>query len=165
MEKKSKTKFITQAALIAALYVVLTFIANAFGLASYAVQIRFSEALTILPFFTPAAIPGLFTGCIIANTLTGCMALDIVFGSTATLLGAVLTYTLRKYQWLAPLPPILSNTLIVPFVLRYVYEIPGSIPYFALTVGAGEVISCGVLGMLLLHAIKRSRALYSYFSE
>lgn len=165
MKKKSKTKFITQAALIAALYVVLTFIANAFGLASYAVQVRFSEALTILPFFTPSAIPGLFTGCIIANTLTGCMTLDIVFGSTATLLGAVLTYTLRKYQWLAPLPPILSNTLIVPFVLRYVYEIPGSIPYFALTVGAGEVISCGVLGMLLLHAIKRNRALYSYFSE
>ena len=155
METKNKTQFITQAALIAALYVILTFIANAFGLANYVVQVRFSEALTILPVFTPAAIPGLFIGCIIANTLTGCMLLDIIFGSIATLIGAIATYALRRFKWLAPIPPIAANTIIVPFVLRYVYEIPGSIPYFALTVGAGEVISCGVLGMILLFALEK----------
>lgn len=146
--------FIAQAAMIAAIYVVLTFIANAFGLANYAIQVRFSEALTILPFFTPAAIPGLFVGCLLSNILTGCMPLDVVFGSLATLIGACGTYSLRKYKWLAPLPPIAANTIIVPFVLAYVYQFEGSIPYFMLTVGIGEVISCGVLGMLLLFALK-----------
>lgn len=146
---------LVQAAMIAALYVVLTFIANAFGLANYAVQVRFSEALTILPFFTPAAIPGLFAGCLLSNLLTGCMPLDVVFGSLATLIGAFGTYMLRKNKWLAPLPPILANTIIVPFVLAYVYRFEGSIPYFMLTVGIGEVISCGILGMILLFSLKR----------
>lgn len=147
--------FIAQAAMIAAIYVVLTFIANAFGLANYAIQVRFSEALTVLPFFTPAAVPGLFAGCMLSNILTGCMPLDVVFGSLATLIGACGTYALRKYKWLAPLPPIAANTVIVPFVLAYVYQFEGSIPYFMLTVGAGEVISCGILGMILLFSLKR----------
>ncbi len=144
---------IAQAAMIAAIYVVLTFIANAFGLANYPIQVRFSEALTILPYFTPVAIPGLFVGCLLSNILTGCMPLDVVFGSLATLIGACGTYALRKQKWLAPLPPIIANTLIVPFVLAYVYKFEGSVPYFMLTVGIGEVISCGVLGMILLFAI------------
>lgn len=144
-----------QAAMIAAIYVVLTFVANAFGLANFAIQVRFSEALTILPFFTPAAIPGLFVGCLLSNILTGCMPLDILFGSLATLLGALGTYALRKYKWLAPIPPIVANTLIVPFVLAYVYKFEGSIPYFMLTVSIGEIISCGVLGMLLLFALQK----------
>lgn len=147
--------FIAQAAMIAAIYVVLTFIANAFGLANYAIQVRFSEALTVLPFFTPAAVPGLFAGCMLSNILTGCMPLDVVFGSLATLIGACGTYALRKYKWLAPLPPIAANTVIVPFVLAYVYQFEGSIPYFMLTVGVGEVISCGILGMILLFSLKR----------
>jgi len=146
---------IAQAAMIAAIYVVLTFIANAFGLANYAIQVRFSEALTILPFFTPAAIPGLFVGCLLSNLLTGCMPLDIVLGSLATLIGACGTYALRKYKWLAPLPPIAANTVIVPFVLAYVYRFEGSVPYFMLTVGIGEVISCGILGMILLFSLKK----------
>lgn len=146
---------IAQAAMIAAIYVVLTFVANAFGLANYAIQVRFSEALTILPFFTPAAIPGLFVGCLISNILTGCMPLDVVFGSLATLIGACGTYVLRKHRWLAPLPPIVANTIIVPFVLAYVYKFEGSIPYFMLTVGIGEVISCGILGMILLFSLKK----------
>lgn len=150
-----KVLFITQAAMIAALYVVLTLLANALGLANYAVQIRFSEALTILPFFTPAAIPGLCVGCVLANFLTGCAPLDILFGSLATLIGAVGTYALGRYKWAAPLPPILANTVIVPFVLAYVYQFPGSIPYFMLTVGAGEIISCGILGMILLTVLNK----------
>lgn len=132
-----KINFLTQAAMIAALYVVLTLAINAFGLASGAIQVRVSEALTILPYFTPAAIPGLFIGCLLSNTITGCALFDIIFGSIATLLGAVGTYLLRRHKWLAPVSPIIANTIIVPFVLSYVYGTPGTIPYLMLTVGIG----------------------------
>lgn len=155
--RNKKVLFTTQAAMIAALYVVLTMLANALGLANHAIQVRFSEALTILPYFTPAAIPGLTIGCVISNLLTGCMPLDVVFGSCATLLGAVGTYLLRKYKWAAPLPPIIANTIIVPFILAYVYRAEGTIPYFMLTVGIGEVISCGILGMILLGVVEKYR--------
>lgn len=150
-----KTLFLTQAAMIAAIYVVLTMIANALGLANMAIQVRFSEALTILPFFTPAAIPGLFVGCFLSNILTGAMPLDVIFGSLATLVGALVTYALRKYKWLAPVPPIVANIIVVPLLLVYVYCIPGSLGYFMLTVGIGEVISCGVLGMILLFCLEK----------
>ena len=138
-----KTVHLTQAAIIAALYIVLTFLANALGLANYAVQIRFSEALTILPYFTATAIPGLFIGCLLSNILTGCAIPDIIFGSIATLLGAGITYALRKYKWLAPVGPILSNAVIIPFVLRYAYGIE-PLWFSFITVTAGEIISCGL---------------------
>lgn len=157
MKKNSKALFIAHAAIIAALYVVLTLIANALGLANYAIQIRFSEALTILPYFTPAAIPGLFVGCILSNILTGCVPLDIIFGSLATLLGAIFTYKLRKWKYITPLPPILFNMLFVPPVLAYVYRFEGTIYYFALTVGIGEIISCGVFGIMLLLLLEKHR--------
>lgn len=157
-----KVSIIAQAAMIAALYVVLTFIANAFGLANYAVQVRFSEALTILPYFTPAAIPGLFIGCLLSNILTGCILPDIIFGSLATLIGALGTYALRKWKWCAPITPIAANIIIVPLVLIYGYGflIDGvstayCYGYYALTVGAGEVISCGALGMILLFTLEK----------
>ena len=153
--RNKKALFLTQSAMIAALYVVLTLLANAFGLANYAIQVRFSEALTILPVFTPAAIPGLWVGCVLSNIITGCMPLDVVFGSLATLLGAIGTYLLRKHKWAAVVPPIAANTLIVPFVLSYVYQFEGSIPYFMLTVGAGEIISCGVLGLILYRMLEK----------
>lgn len=153
--KNKKILFITQAAMIAALYVVLTFLANAFGLASGVIQVRLSEMLTVLPFFTPAAIPGLYIGCILSNWLTGCCLLDIFVGSLATLIGAVLAYLLRKQKWLVPLPNILANAVIVPFVLIYGYGVPDAWWFLFLTVGAGEVISCGVLGMILLFALKK----------
>lgn len=119
--------FVTQGAVIAALYVVLTFFANVLGLASGVIQIRFSEALTVLPYFTPAAIPGLFVGCFLSNVLfpagTGIVWADVVFGSIATVIGAFGTYLLRKAPaWLAPIPPILANTLIIPFVMRFAYD-------------------------------------------
>lgn len=154
--KNKNVVFLTQAAMIAALYVVLTFAANTLGLANYAVQLRFSEALTILPYFTPAAIPGLFIGCIISNIATGCALPDIIFGSMATLIGALLTYRLRRFRFLAPLPPIAANALIVPFVLKYAY---GIVPvwFSFLTVTAGEILSCGVMGMLLLFALEKYR--------
>ena len=155
-QKSNHTLLLVQAAMIAALYVVLTYIANAMGLASSAIQIRFSEALTILPYFTRAAIPGLFVGCFLSNILTGCAIPDIIFGSIATLIGALLTRRLRKCKWLAPVPPILANTLIVPFVLLYAYGIQPLWLSF-ITVGIGEVISCGVLGMLLLIVLEKYR--------
>lgn len=153
--KNKKVFYICQAAMIAALYVVLTFIANAFHLANGNIQVRISEALTILPYFTPAAIPGLTIGCLLSNYLTGCYLLDIIFGSAATLIGAVFTYALRKHKLLAPVPPILSNTIIVPWVLRLAYGMEGAIPYLMLTVGIGEVISCGVLGIILLLSLEK----------
>ena len=160
--KETNTRLITMGAAIAALYVVLTLIANAFGLANYAIQVRFSEALTILPYFIPVAIPGLFAGCIISNILTGAMPLDVIFGSLATLIGAIGTNILKKklpkIKWLAPLPPIIANTIVVPFVLAYVYKFDGSIPYFMLTVGIGEVISCGILGMILLFSLEKYKS-------
>ncbi len=143
-----------QAAMIAALYVVLTFLANAFGLANYAIQVRFSEALTILPYFTPAAIPGLFIGCLISNTLTGCALPDIIFGSLATLIGAFFTYRLRRHKWMAPIPPIVANMIIVPFILLYAYGIR-PLWFSFVTVTAGEIISCGILGMLLLLTLEK----------
>ena len=116
---KSNSLELAQGAIIAALYVVLTlvFAPISFGSA----QLRVAEALTILPLFTSAAIPGLFVGCIIANTLGGAIIWDVIFGSIATLLGAVFSYMLRKNRWLVPIPAILANTVIIPFVLKYGY--------------------------------------------
>lgn len=153
--RNKRVTFITQAAMIAAIYVVLTVFISAFNLASGAIQVRLSEALTILPAFTPAAIPGLFLGCLISNTVTGALPLDVLFGSLATLLGACGSYLLRSFKWAVPIPPIIANALIIPFVLAYVYHIPGGVPYFMLTVGIGEVLSCGVLGMLLYQVLVR----------
>lgn len=156
-ETSSRTMYITTAGLIAALYVVLTFVANALGLASGAVQLRFSEALTILPVFTGAAVPGLFVGCMLANLLTGCAFWDIVFGSIATLLGALGTrYIGRRYPITAPVFPILANMAIVPIVLQQVYGSTDSYPFLLFTVGLGEFISCGLFGGLLYQALKRS---------
>ena len=158
----SHALFMAQAAMIAAVYVVLTFIANAFGLANHAIQVRISEALTILPYFTPAAIPGLLIGCLISNILTSCILPDIIFGSLATLIGALGTYALRKWKWCAPVTPILANTLIVPLVLIYGYgflikgvSIAYCYGYYALTVGIGEIISCGIFGMILLFTLEK----------
>ncbi len=148
-----KTLFIAQAAIIAAIYVALTYVFAPFSFRE--IQVRISEALTILPVFTPAAIPGLFVGCLLGNILGGAVLPDIIFGSLATLIGAFFTWKLRKaHPFLAPVPPILSNALIIPFVLRYAYQITLPIPMMMLTVGIGEVISCGVLGLLLYYALR-----------
>ena len=132
---------------------MLTYVFSAF--ASGVIQVRVSEALTILPAFTPAAIPGLVIGCLLSNTLTGCVLLDIIFGSVATLIGALGSYALRRHTWLVPIPPIVSNMIIVPFVLRYAYGATDAFPFMIATVGAGEIISCYLLGMLLYGALKK----------
>ena len=156
--QSGKVLFIAQAAMIAAIYVVLTLIGASFSYGE--VQVRISEALTILPAFTPAAIPGVFLGCLISNILGGCILPDIIFGSLATLAGAVFTWMLRnKSKYLAPLPPIIANVLVVPFVLKYGYMVPLPIPFMMLTVGIGEVISCGVLGLILYTALNKYKGI------
>ena len=160
--KNKGTLFMVQAAAIAAVYVVLTTVFAAFSFGE--VQVRISEALTILPVFTPAAIPGLFVGCLISNFLGGAILMDVIFGSIATLIGAVFTWKLRNSsKWLAPLPPIVANAIIVPFTLYYGYGVNLPIPFMMLTVGIGEVISCGVLGMILYGALNKYR--YAIFGK
>lgn len=151
--RDKKVLFIVQAAAIAAIYVVLTvvFAPLSFG----EVQVRFAEALTILPFFTPAAIPGLFVGCIIGNLVGGAIPLDIICGSIATLIGALGSYALRKHKFLVAVPPIAANTVIVPYVLYYGYGVNLPIPLMMLTVGIGEVISCGVIGTIVLLTLQK----------
>ena len=155
----NKTKQLVNGGMIAALYVVLTVLAAQFNLASGAIQVRFSEALTILPVFTVAAVPGLTVGCVLANLLTGCAAWDVVFGSVATLIGAVGTRLLKNKPLLAWIPPVLSNMAIIPIILIKVYAVPDAWWFLVLTVGAGEVLSCGVLGLLLWKSLKSIPAL------
>ncbi len=153
MKNKFSVLFIAQSGLIAALYIVLTsvFAPISFG----SVQLRIAEALTILPLFTPAAVPGLFVGCLLGNILGGAILPDIIFGSLATLIGAVLGYRLRKNRWLVPIPAVISNTVIVPFVLRYGYGVNLPLPIIALTICIGEVLGCFVLGELLATLLLR----------
>lgn len=153
--RNKKVLLLAQSGLIAALYVVFTYLCNMMGIASGVIQVRLSEAMTILPFFTPAAVPGLFIGCLISNTITGAAIWDIIFGSLATLIGAIGTRCLRKVSpWVAPLSPIIANTVIIPFVLIYAYEVPDALWFLMCTVGAGELISCGICGMILYFALK-----------
>ena len=149
----NKTLYIAHAAIIAALYVVLTALAAGFDLASGAIQVRFSECLTVLPFFTPAAVPGVVIGCLISNIFFGGALPDIIFGTLATLIGAIGTYMLRKNRFLCSVPPVVSNALIIPFVLKYAYALPGTLWFLALTVGAGEIITCVFFGQILISAL------------
>ena len=160
MKKNSNIMSLVSAAMIAALYVVLSFAINAFGLASGAIQVRVSEALTILPYFTASAIPGLTIGCLLFNLLSGAAILDVIFGGLATLLGAVCSLFIgkvsKKISWmkyLVPVPPILANAFIIPWVLKTAYGLQDAYWYLFATVGIGEIISCGVLGILLMTAL------------
>ncbi|KAB3528945.1 QueT transporter family protein [Alkaliphilus serpentinus] len=147
-----KTNYLTQGAIIAALYAVLTI---AFAPISYGnIQVRIAEALTILPFFTPAAIPGLFVGCIIANIYGGNGMIDIVFGSLATLTAAYLSYKMPR-KWLVPLPPIVINAIVVGFILNYLFQYP-----LLITMGwvaVGQIIACYGIGYILLLTLEKYR--------
>lgn len=150
--KKAKT--LATGAMIAALYVVLTYLSHMMGLAIGPFELRFSEALCILPLFTPAAIPGLFCGCILANWLCGALIWDVVFGSLATLLGALGTYFWRKGRFLPYLPPVFFNTVIIPWILYYAYGFQdNSLPALFVLFLVGEVINVGILGFFLKKAL------------
>ncbi len=154
------------AAVIAALYVALTYVSMFMGLDKNAIQIRFSEALCVLAFITPAAIPGMTVGCLLANILTGCAPLDIVFGTIGTLVGSAGAYMIGRSKnsklsrWLCTVPNIIANTVIVTLVCYYCYTAPSAqrtdvLIFYAVTVLIGEIISSGVLGTALLHGGER----------
>ena len=159
--RKSKTAFLTKSAVIAALYVVFTEISAVLGISSGVIQFRLSEMFAVLPIFTPAAIPGVFIGCLISNIMTGGVIWDVVFGSLASLIGALGAWFLRKKSvYLAPVPTVSANMLIVPFVLRYAYGAEGSIPFFMLTVGLGEFVCAGLLGVFLAKTLKKYKIIF-----
>lgn len=159
--RKSKTRFLTNSAMIAALYVVLTELSAALGISSGVIQFRLSEMFAVLPIFTPAAIPGVFIGCLISNIMTGGVVWDVVFGSLASLIGALGAWFLRKKSvYLTPVPTIGANMLIIPFVLRYAYGVEGTIPFFMLTVGLGEFVCAGILGVFLAKTLKKYKVIF-----
>ena len=160
----SKTLFMTRAAVIAALYVVLTLVSALFGLDSKAIQIRISEALCVLPLYTAAAVPGVTVGCFIYNLFFGLSPLDTVFGTLATLLGALGTRYIglfRKKVFTAGIPTVISNTVIIPLVIVFTYSDGelAALPFTALTVMIGEIISCTVLGAVLMISLKKYKKL------
>ena len=161
---KTTTRYLTRAAVIAALYVALTYLAGLMNLAYGPVQFRFSEALTVLPFLFPEAVPGLFVGCIVSNLISPYGALDLVIGSLATLIAAVWTNRCGK-RWFAPMPPVIANAVLVGAMIAW-YEAGfgagflAAFAYNALTVGLGELAVCYVLGLPLL-AVLENRGLRS----
>ena len=157
---KFSTRFLVRAAAVAALYVVLTYLAGLMNLAYGPVQFRFSEALTVLPFLLPEAVPGLFVGCVVSNLISPYGPIDLVVGSLATLAAAIWTARCGR-RALAPLPPVLCNGVLVGAMLAW-YEagfgpgFPAAFAYNALTVGAGEAAVCWALGLPLLHGLERT---------
>ena len=162
--KNQKIKYIARAALVAALYVALTHLSNILGLASGAIQVRFSEALCVLPFFMPSAIPGLFVGCIIANLTTGAVIWDVLFGSLATLIGAYFASKLKN-KYLVPIPTVIANTVIVPFVVLFCYtdKSAWSVPTYLIGlvgVFVGEIISAYIFGVVLFSALEKHKNIF-----
>lgn len=155
MKKASKTVALCQGAVIAAAYVALTYVSHILGLDAGVIQLRLSEMLCILPVFTPAAVTGLYLGCLLANLLTGAVWLDVLVGPVATLIGALGAYLLRRFKWLAPVPTVLANTVLVPLVLAYGYGAEQGLLFIMLTVGLGELLSAYVLGTVLYFALRK----------
>lgn len=163
----SKSRFtprqIALSGIIAAIYAVLSLLSSVFGIAYGPIQCRFSEALTVLPFLLPEAIPGLFIGCVVSNLMSTVGPLDIIFGSLATLLAAIWTRKMPN-KYLAPLPPVICNAVIIGAMISW-YEVGftnafwGMFAFNALTVGIGEAIACYALGLLLLQAVSRTPGL------
>ncbi len=162
MRRENSALNLTRGAIIAAIYVALTYFSYIFGLSSGAVQLRISEMLCVLPAFFPSAASGLAVGCFIANMLTGCAVWDTVFGTLATLIGALGARLISRaggskaIHLLIPLPTVAANTLIIPLVLKYSYGADGALPFLMLTVGVGEIISAWVLGLLLFNILKKT---------
>ena len=160
MKNKGFTLYLARAGMIAAIYVVLTLLSAFMGLYSGAIQLRLSESMCLLPLIFPEAVLGLTLGCALANLITGCVFWDIVFGSIATLIGALGAYLLRNLvkgrEYLATLPTVLANAIIVPFILMWAYGVEDGYWFLFMTVGIGEVLSAGVLGALLYKQLKKA---------
>lgn len=169
MKTKLNIRQITFAALVGALYVTLCYFSNIFGCTFGVFQFRFAEALTVLPFLCPTAAWGLFAGCILANLLSPYGLPDLIFGSLATLVAGLLTARCGS-KWLAPLPPVICNGLIVGALLAwsetgFTAAFPGVFVFNALSVGVAELVVCYVLGLPLLEVLNRSRILPQRLAE
>jgi len=168
MQTLSKTQLLVLNGIIAATYAALTLAASALNLAYGPVQFRFSEALTVLPFLFPGTWPGLFVGCLVANLLSPYGLVDVVVGSAATLLAALWTAKV-KHKWLAPLPPVVCNMILVGGMIAW-YEVgftskfPALFGVNALWVGIGEAAVCYILGMLLIREMPKVRSLRKYMA-
>lgn len=148
-------------AMVAALYILLTYLSSLFSLSSGEIQFRLSEMLCILPVFMPAAVTGLPVGCLLANLLTGAPLLDVLTGSFATLLGAAGARLLRKHPRIAPLPTVLANALLIPLVLIYTLHLSSAYPLLVLTIGIGEVVCAWFGGILLWKVLKKTPAAHA----
>ena len=160
-KKISKLVF---SAVIAAIYTVLTLLLAPISYGQ--IQVRVSESLTLLPFLSSYSIWGVFLGCIISNLIGGNGIIDVVFGSLATLIAAILTYYIGKSnlkfkKYLAPLPPIIINAVVIGFILNYTLKLP--LLLSIIWVGLGEAIYCYVLGLILISIIEKNKKLMSYF--
>ena len=161
------TKQLATAGIIAAIYTVMSLLSSVFGIAYGPIQCRFSEALTVLPFFLPEAVPGLFIGCIVTNLMSTVGPLDLLLGSLATLLAALWTARVRN-RWLAPLPPVLCNAVIIGAMIAW-YEVGfteafwGMFAFNALTVGIGQILACYGLGLLLMKALSHTPSFRNRF--
>ena len=158
--KKNSTLYLTRGALVAAMYVALTYISTMFGLSSGVIQFRISEMLCILPIFMPEAVLGLSIGCVLANIVSACPIWDVILGACATLIGAIGARLLRKLpnklMWLATVPTILANAIIIPLVLIFFYEVKDAYFYLFFTVGLGEAVCAGIGGSLLYYSLEKS---------
>lgn len=162
---KKKTLFIVRAAVIAAIYAGLTYLSSIFGIAYGPIQFRFSEALTILPAFSPAAIPGLTIGCFLGNITSPYGLVDIVCGTAATLVAAVLSYLTRNVKFknlpvLSALFPVIANAIIVGIEITWFMPEGFKIQAFlinALQVGFGELVVCYCLGLPLYKFIEKTK--------
>ena len=159
--KDKRILFLVNAAMIAAVYVVLTMVFAPISFGQSGIDVRIAEALTVLPMFTAAAVPGLAVGCVLANIIGGGVIWDVIFGSLATLIGAVLARKFRNNRWLVPVPAVAANTLIIPFILRYGYGVNLPVPLLMLSVGAGELLSAYVLGQILISVLLPRRKIFS----
>ena len=154
---KLSTRRLLQGALIAAIYAVLTILLAPISYGP--MQVRVSEALTILPALTPMGIPGLTIGCLLANLLGPYGIFDVIFGTLATLVATVCSYKLRDHDWLVPLPPVIANGIIVGGMLHFAYGVPGLWACMA-WVALGELIACYVIGLPLLKFLKKYKHIF-----
>ena len=162
-ENYFKIRRLVQASLIAAVYTALCMILHPISFGFGGVELRVSEALSLLPMMTPAAVPGLFVGCLLSNLLGGATMLDVVFGSLTTLAAAVLTRKWRSRPLLAALPPVLMNAVVIGALLRYAYGVAMPLGLCLASIGRGQAAACYAIGLPLMKLFRRMPK--KYFSE
>ncbi|GHU69696.1 hypothetical protein AGMMS49992_00810 [Clostridia bacterium] len=149
--RRPTVRQLTTAGLVAAVYAAVTMLLAPISYGP--IQLRVSEAMTLLPILLPESVPGLFIGCLIANLMSQYGLPDVIFGSLATLIAAILTYRLRKNTWLAALPPVLVNAFVIGWLIWWQAREPFLVS--SLTVGGGEALSVYILGFALIAGLKK----------